>query len=114
MKNPTGRLFALATATAASQSSLASDASTEHSRFGGDFHLRRVVATGMEWVTAGDALETTPAAANGAILFHRLDKIGAARGLKAAIAADQRAECPLVSADGRDEQRARQLPNLDR
>src|SRR5688572_29658950 len=65
---------------------------------------RRVVAAGVEGMTAANAFEAAQGAADRAIFVHRLDKIRAASGLESAIAADQRAECPLIGADCRNEQ----------
>src|SRR5215203_3728242 len=65
----------------------------------------------MKWMTAANALEATPCAAESTIFLNCQDEIAAATGLEPAVTADQRAERPLVNADGRGEEPGRQAPN---
>ena len=53
--------------------------------------LGRIVAARLEGVTAADSLQAAPSAAQGTVLFHSLNEIGAASRLKATMAANERA-----------------------
>src|SRR5688572_3756663 len=60
---------------------------------------RWIVAARLKWVAAANPLQSAPGAPNGPVLFHGLNEIGAACRLEATMAANERAERPLIRAN---------------
>ena len=74
--------------------------------------LRQINATRMKRVTPPNPFHPSPGSTHGPVLAHRSDKIIAARRLKTALLANQRAQCPLINPGCHDQQPPRQMPNL--
>src|SRR5690606_19966000 len=70
--------------------------------------LGRVIAAGVQRVTAEDSQHASPAAAQQAVLLDRLDHVLAATRLEATVLAEQGTDPELVAPDEQDERTLRQ------
>ncbi len=62
----------------------------------------RIITFAAERVAAGQSAESEPRAADGAMLLIRLDGVYRTRGMKAAVAAQERTEYGLIQAHQKD------------
>ena len=74
--------------------------------------LRKVHTARMKRIAPPNPLDAAPRAPDRAVLANGLNEIIAARRLKTALAAYQRAQRPLIDSRRPNQQRAGQMPNL--
>ena len=73
---------------------------------GASCRLGRIVAAGVEWMTAQDAAHAAPGSADRPVFVHGFDEERAARGRVAAVRSQPGADQQLIAADSQHEESA--------